>query len=344
MIRRLRSIDLLRAVAACLVVLRHSLEDFYIGAAGVDLFFVISGFVIASVSTGRSASEFLLDRASRIFPIFWIALLAWGILSYYSGAAFDLGQLPLDLFLLPLLFVDKQPLFYLSWSLVFEVLFYCCAAASIKLNSVKPIITKFLVAMLASAATGWSYLKWVGSPIIFEFLFGVLIFRAPKSARVGLPALLIGAALLLTSPSIERDVFEFSSALNRAARWGIPSALIVYGFVTLEHRLTWPIVDRLCWLGVASYSIYLFHPLATDKVLDPWWATFILGVGTGIAAWALFERNLEKIRRRWRQKRQANTGTPAPPLAMSQSLCATSDQSCQLPQANVCVPPIVDTA
>ena len=314
MSRRLRSIDLLRAVAACSVVLRHSLEGFYIGAAGVDLFFVISGFVIASVSTGRSASEFLLDRASRIFPVFWLALLCWGILSSYSGAAFDLSQLPIDLLLVPLLFVDKEPLFYLSWSLVFEVLFYCCAAASIKVNSAKPIVATFVMLMLASAVTGSSYLKWVGSPIIFEFLFGVLIFRAPKLARVGLPALLLGAALLVTSPPIERDVFEFSSALTRAARWGIPSALIVYGLVTLEHRLTWPIVDRLCWLGLASYSIYLFHPLATDKVLDPWWATFVLGVSSGVVAWALVERNLEKMRRHWRRTRHATTGCPAASL------------------------------
>jgi exopolysaccharide production protein ExoZ len=308
---RLRSIDLLRAVAACAVVMRHSLDSFYIGAAGVDLFFVISGFVIASVSTGRSASEFLLDRASRIFPVFWIALLCWGILSSYSGAAFDLKQLPIDLFLVPLLFVDKEPLFYLSWSLVFEALFYCCAAACIRLNSAKPIFATFGVLMLASAVTGWSYLKWVGSPIIFEFLFGVLIFRAPKVARVGLPALLLGATLLVTSPPIERDVFEFFSALTRVTRWGIPAALIVYGFVTLEHRLTWPIVDRLCWIGMASYSIYLFHPLAAGKVLDPWWATFVLGVSSGVVAWALFERNLEKIRRHWRRTSQGRIGSTA---------------------------------
>lgn len=323
---RLRSIDMLRAIAACAVVLRHSYDGFYLGAAGVDLFFVISGFVIASVSAGRSASEFLVDRASRIFPLYWIALLCWGILSYAS-VSLDLTQLPIDVLLLPMLFADAQPLLFLSWTLAFELLFYCCAAASIKLNSAKPMVVTFLVAMLASAATGWDQLKWVGSPVILEFLMGVLIYRAPKLARLGLPALLVGAALLLTSPSIERSALEFSTAFTRAAMWGVPSALVVYGLVVLEHRLTSPIFDRLCWLGVASYSIYLFHPLAIVLVPDPWWARFVFGVGTGAVAWLLFERNLERMRRSWRHRRRTHTGETSAPLASAQALGAASGQS-----------------
>lgn len=276
----------------------------------MDLFFVISGFVISRTATGISASEFLIDRASRIFPIFWIALIFWGILSSFSGYEFDLWQLPIDLFLVPLLFINIKPLFFLSWTLVFEMLFYCCAAASIKLGSTRPIVLIFAGIMLISAATGWSYLRWVGSPLILEFLFGVLVFRAPKVARIALALLLIGIAILVTSPSIERDIFGLP-ALNRAARWGIPSALIVYGFVSLEHRLTWPVVDRLCGLGLVSYSIYLFHPLATNKVLAPWWAAFILGVSSGVIAWALFERNLEKARRRWQITRRGDARKPA---------------------------------
>lgn len=322
---RLRSIDLLRAVAACAVVLFHSSETFYLGAAGVDLFFVISGFVIASVSSGRSASEFLSDRASRIFPLYCLALLPWAVSAHAHGTL-NWTDLAADILLLPRVLFDIQPLLLLSWTLVFELLFYCCAGASIRWGSAKPAVAAFLILMLAAWVTGAPQLKWVGCPIILEFLFGVLIYRAPKNARIGLAALIIGLAFLLTSPSISRNVFEFSSALGRVINWGIPSAFIVYGVVTFETRLTGPLVERLCWLGVASYSIYLFHPLPLGMVHGPWWARFLLGLAVGVVAWALCERSLENMRRQWRKKRKRVANGPVPPAGFHGST-ATASQS-----------------
>jgi exopolysaccharide production protein ExoZ len=321
---RLRSIDILRAFAACSVVLFHSDPGFYLGAAGVDLFFVISGFVIASVSAGRAAADFLADRAARIFPLYWIALLPW-ILSAQANGSLDLAALPADILLLPRVLVDTKPLLLLSWTLVFELLFYCSAAASIRLGSPKPAMAVFAVTMLAALATGSPQLKWVGSPIILEFLFGVLIYHASKTPRVGTVALTAGLALLFTSPSIPRNALDFTAAFGRMVHWGVPSGLIVYGLLTLEHRLKGVVADRLCWLGAASYSIYLFHPLPLGLMHGAWWIRFVLGIAAGILGWALFERTIEKMRRNWRSRRKAGgSARPTAPVESHPSGAAAS--------------------
>src|SRR3954471_15137123 len=82
--QKLRSIQALRAIAACAVVVLHAYPDVHAplgnagyGAAGVDLFFVISGFIIANVAQGRTSDEFLRDRLWRIYPLWWVAAVPW---------------------------------------------------------------------------------------------------------------------------------------------------------------------------------------------------------------------------------------------------------------------------
>src|SRR4051812_39342227 len=92
--RKLRSIQALRALAACAVVAMHAhgvggLQDTgptRVGAAGVDLFFVISGFIMAHVARERSAAEFIKDRLWRIYPMWIIALAPW---LFFTHASFS---------------------------------------------------------------------------------------------------------------------------------------------------------------------------------------------------------------------------------------------------------------
>ena len=65
---RLRSVQVLRGIAAMAVVAHHAFSGTRIGAAGVDLFFVISGFIMATCGRDRRPLEFLADRAWRIYP------------------------------------------------------------------------------------------------------------------------------------------------------------------------------------------------------------------------------------------------------------------------------------
>lgn len=85
--RKLESIQVLRGIAASMVVIMHAWgvstlqqqphNPVRLGAAGVDLFFVISGFIMATISAGKTPREFLIDRLWRIYPIWWIACSVW---------------------------------------------------------------------------------------------------------------------------------------------------------------------------------------------------------------------------------------------------------------------------
>ena len=308
---RLKSLDVLRAVAASAVVLFHSSETFYLGAAGVDLFFVISGFVISSIVIERPGPGFLADRALRILPLYWLALVPWALAAFFAERL-DPATLLIDALLIPRWFVTIDPLLSLSWTLVFELLFYVAAAIAVRLKSCTPLLMVFAFMMAAWAVTGSPQLMWFGNPLIAEFLMGVFIYQAPKIARIGVPLVVAGVALLLCSLPLTFDIATFSSALLRTLVWGIPAAMIVYGLVSIEHRLNSPLVDRLCWLGVASYSIYLFHPIAIALIVEPWWAKFLLGIATGVVAWLVFERNVERFRRKFRRRRIGLAEAPAP--------------------------------
>src|SRR5215471_6743859 len=63
------------------VVAHHGFEGTHLGAAGVDLFFVISGFIMATCSAGRQPLQFLADRAWRIYPLWLIAVIPWLLMS-----------------------------------------------------------------------------------------------------------------------------------------------------------------------------------------------------------------------------------------------------------------------
>src|SRR6476661_6843983 len=83
----LTSIQAMRFIASMAVVMHHSLEWFsipiYLGAAGVDIFFVISGVVIGYSTRPNSPPwPFLIKRLVRVMPIYWVATLAFAAFAY----------------------------------------------------------------------------------------------------------------------------------------------------------------------------------------------------------------------------------------------------------------------
>jgi exopolysaccharide production protein ExoZ len=113
--------------------------------------------------------------------------------------------------------------------------------------------------------------QFLGNPLVLEFLFGVAIAFAPswRSGLLGVPfgfAALAAAGVLHIPP--QGGTLEFLTGqenLYRVFVWGLPSALIVYGFMQIRAR-------ESIWthLGDASYSIYLFHEFAIAPLLTLW--------------------------------------------------------------------------
>jgi exopolysaccharide production protein ExoZ len=296
--RRPRLVDLqiLRAVAAALVVWAHGvdvsllaekgkpllayghLENF--GAFGVDLFFVLSGYIItvSSERTDRNWFQFATDRLIRIAPIFYILSLPWIVRAMLTP---DHSWLPFfpTFFFWPI--VDGryiEPFLSVGWTLSFEVLFYSAMAASIFLRTwvSRPavlVIAFFLAAMSTRALFHTAVLDFLGNPIILEFLFGIGISMMLQLTGPN-RRLAVGISVLVVLVLTYQLIFGFGGiseskfiqggelSLRRAIVWGLPAAGIVYATLLFGNPSSEGSLRRfLAFLGDASYSIYLVHLL-----------------------------------------------------------------------------------
>jgi len=288
----LRNVQGLRALAASLVVLHHigttdGIETHYLpgagpifgwlrnsGAAGVDLFFVISGFIMMTTSwrsfgaTGASA-KFFLRRVVRIYPPYWLVLIPL-LAVYLIAPAHFTGFHPVhpdlvaSFLLLPSL---GGQLLFVAWTLVFEMYFYAVFAPLLLLRQrfVVPALGLWAIAEAVLFATCHNsanpYLAFLGEPLPFEFLFGCGVGLLYVKGALHAPFTLLAAgvaafgAALLGSEFVPRDLVN----LERVFLFGIPAALLVYAVVAVETKRGLAVPAALVAVGDASYAMYLWH-------------------------------------------------------------------------------------
>jgi exopolysaccharide production protein ExoZ len=267
----INNIQALRAFAAINVVLHHIIGtsasysqsvDFlrYLegwGANGVDIFFVISGFVMlhTQLLQRRSPYQFLKNRVIRIVPIYW------GISLFVLILYFLLPNLFREMVITPTwaissflfsssVFADKPPIVYVGWTLEWEMFFYCMFAFGLFFKSWR-IQTGFV--MLSISIVSF----FSGEFIALEFLFGMLVAYIYRDFYLGtfkgIISFIFGCFLLLLSLSSNVLALE----INRVLLWGLPSFFVVLGLLYCPQ-----IKARLfSYLGDASYSIYLIQML-----------------------------------------------------------------------------------
>lgn len=313
---KLNSIQMLRAIAALLVVYTHSIGQMSIfadswqqhtpartslGAFGVDLFFVISGFIIyrsAAGLNGRTASlNFLWHRFRRVNPAYYAAtlltVLTW-LPSLIRHQRPPLTGLQLLSWAIPLPFPgDPERALVQVWTLYFEWLFYLIffllILFRIKAKSVPLCLILCLLAIL-----GWvlqddlkGAMIFYLDPLLLEFGMGVCIGVAFKRWNPGKRT-----ALCLLWPGIALGIFLIGTGyadfammahptiavkLVHTFYWGTAAALTVAGCTFLEKSGSSPRLfhNRLIGrLGDASYSMYLIHMLAFGAI-----AAFYLRTG-----------------------------------------------------------------
>lgn len=284
---KLHSIQVLRAVAAMLVVLHHVVA-FPIGAAGVDIFFVVSGFIIASVGPGDSPGRFLAKRAARIYPLYWLCQSP-----YFLHAAVT-SQLSSKLVWTSLTLVSlggvSRPVLGVGWTLIFEIFFYLAAAASIAIRDYKPILAAFLLLFLLNNIEPNAVFGFLGHPLMLEFLAGALIVRLPRSRRFALAGVAVAAVIIALAWNHDLPwgwVYEQSAhELYRFFYWGLPAMLIVYAAVAFEHFFAGIRWTPFVVLGDASYALYLTFTLILS--LGLWWPLTLLvslAVALGVHFW-----------------------------------------------------------
>lgn len=287
---RLQNIQALRGVAALMVLAAHVKEaelDYgganallphflFMGVVGVDLFFLISGFVMTHVALAGSrgpaaARRFLYNRAARIYPVYWVATVL--LMALYTGKQVLFAEgtpfpNPVETFLL--LPDDHYPLVPVGWTLVHEMYFYVVFAAFVFWRAAKaPLFLGGWAALVAAAigfgafgANAWT--KIVFNPLTFEFIAGAFVALAVKrgATRFAGPALAAGILLFAAQTAFFADRLYpdvMGQFALRAALFTPPFALILYGAAALERRKAAHAPSWLIRTGDASYSLYLIH-------------------------------------------------------------------------------------
>lgn len=313
----LYGIQYLRAFAALAVVVFHAAERtghaFAVGAAGVDVFFVISGFIMWVIVERRpiSPGRFLLDRFRRIVPVYWLAtgvMVAGALAGLFPNLVLTAGHV-----IASLAFVTARspssgeiwPVLVQGWTLNYEMFFYLVFAACLalpqrlRLLSMAGLFGLLVVLGLRIESDAPLFLTYT-RPIILEFVAGMLIGRLWLNGRVPARPLafaLVGLGLAgFAAIGMLRLPFD---------EWtcGPLACALVYGTVALEKHRGIPRLALPVMLGDASYSIYLWHTFAISVTAKagtligmPPAIAFVLsacaGLALGLAAYRLIERPL----------------------------------------------------
>ena len=285
-------VQALRAVAALLVVVHHSLTlwvekisgshqaapSWMNGTSGVDIFFVTSGFVMAISAPGlagqpNKASTFLWRRLIRVAPLYWVFTTAkiLMLVNVPSLSHKSLGgpwHVVASYLFVPSFNSQHEifPILEVGWTLNFEMLFYLLFAAALAFEL--PLLT-FLAPVLGALAwvgtfaqPSWPAVTSLASPLVLEFFYGVLLGHFTLQRRLPgkfLSGVLfaVGLAAILTIP-ISRDW--------RFLFWGVPAAAIVTAVVATEEPVGKRLPGWLLEAGNASYSLYLAHTFLLSAV------------------------------------------------------------------------------
>ena len=270
-LRYFGNLEILRGVAAIAVVLYHASatagEYYWInnvfsfiaynGAIGVDIFFVLSGFLMGNVlcQGNMSPIRFIKRRALRIIPSYYVMnLLIVTLLVVYPDAFnqrnFN-GIESLFSFLMITSFYDvHDPLVFVGWTLEIEFYFYLlCAVTLLTKNAVH----RLLFCLIGCLTIGF----WLRDFIIVELFYGLVINYFTRTTRKDLKLSVVCIVLCL-SIFLLSNVDGFGrSDVGRHLTWGICASMLIIAAIYQDQSSN----AVLTYLGKISYSMYLVQVL-----------------------------------------------------------------------------------
>jgi exopolysaccharide production protein ExoZ len=331
---RLDGVEAGRGVAALLVVLYHAALHVeanvgstvlwglpHFGHAGVDFFFVLSGFIISFVhrkDLGRPGrlGHYLERRFTRVFPFYWLVLLFYllDLCLLHREQVPGARELLTNLFLLP---QAKDQIVGGAWTLVYEIMFYLVIAIAICNRGAGAVLLTVWAALVAAACVSNSpfpsaVLNVATSPFCIEFFLGIgaaviLSRRTVPFSGLVLTMGLIGFAAAGVC-EVEGWLYGFGSAARLA--YGTCAFMVILALVERERSGHLSVPRFMAVLGRASYSVYLVHLIAigiTFKILamaarlTPSWAFAVwvllctVGLTVGILASVWLEQPLIRL-------------------------------------------------
>ena len=275
---KIDSIQVLRFFAAFSVMMVH-LPVFEFGIWGVDIFFVISGFIMMYV-TENNEKFFLLKRIFRIVPLYWILTLGVFVLAIFipevlNNTTANIAHLIKSLFFIPF---DKNgtghfPILFLGWTLNFEVIFYFLFSLSLvffkenRMIACSIFIIIFLVFNKVFSEKNFIF-ETYANDIFIEFIFGMILFTIWKRYKNKISTNLTNHFICLTILLVSIFILNYYN-FSRSISYGLPSLILAIYFLFFLNHLKFPKI--LVSLGDASYCIYLLHPYVIQffyKILE----------------------------------------------------------------------------
>lgn len=315
----LTQVQVLRAVAATSVALRHAQHDAATleleagrtfqawdpipWSAGVDIFFVISGLIMVHTSrqlfakTG-GARLFLSRRLARIVPLYWAVTTLYLGVALLAPTFLNQNYINLRFVIESYLFIPAtrpdgvvQPVYELGWTLNYEMLFYVLFTAAILLP-MRWAVTALLTTLVGMVLAGYlaaplrePFAFWT-DPIILEFAFGVTIgIMCASSLRPSGFVRACVAATGLAALMLAAAFPDVSMGLARPVVYGIPASLIVWSAALAPGELRHESLAARWGAGVgdASYALYLLHPFVIRATRIFFWRTGLVLV---LGPWA----------------------------------------------------------
>lgn len=298
--QKLRNIQALRALAAWGVVFHHLVDALrsYVaptlsfphpefGSFGVEIFFVISGYVMMMTVANRPVRPlaFLTERLVRISPPYWVLTLGtFGVvfagLKMFSHKEATLGRLVSSLGYWPYFGPNglENPVVFTGWTLNYEMMFYVLFALCLLLRTERSRITAICavlsVAVLGQFLTEDPVLDYLGRDIIVGFALGVVLWplaNRVRLSRVSASAAMIAGVVVLAvcDGTPLRDWGHLELAISAGA------FLIVAGAIALEAQGLAIEARWVIFQGDASYALYLIHPFVLQAVGK---AAIVLGI------------------------------------------------------------------
>ena len=329
--QQISHLQILRAVAALMVAFGHAQHDALIQSlkhgtgfervhalpwgAGVDLFFVISGFIMVYASErlyGREGAgvDFLSRRLARIVPLYWLFLSLYiGLIAHAAWVGTRAFPDPADIvasyaFWPTDAFGDgiPRPLLTLGWTLNYEMFFYLTFALFVGFSRTRAVLATSLLLLgvvglgAVLQPTSAALFFWT-RPIVLEFSLGMglaVLLRSGVSLALPVRAALILAAvaILVVDPlrsSQQAIDWTTPNDLERLLSWGVPAALVVAAAVLGPQGRSWAPTRAGVALGDASYALYLLHPFVIFGFRKVW---LLAGLDAKLGLWPMIAVSL----------------------------------------------------
>lgn len=313
---RIKELDALRGITAIMVVLFHytmfkpeAEYGFKLGVTGVDLFFMISGFVIfMSIEKVSSGKEFIVNRFTRLYPTYWTCVTITALLKlvsdYYFQNPSNLGitqyMANLTMFQHYLKIEDLDGPY---WTMIIEMVFYICMVLLFTLNKIKHILpiglTLLFIIGLYCIFLETSY-PTINAEITYWFplythfplfLAGIIFYKImQKEGKSYLNYLFLALCFIVQS-----QLFDNTPRTGIFISYHEYVGMLVFYFTIfiffVNHKISFIATKPLLFLGKISFSLYLIHQFISIDLIIPqlqkhgienFWVTSLIALATSL--------------------------------------------------------------